>query len=61
MILRQLIKDSHPFKRVVLIGKDKRIKYIYENTDHIPYHFLNMCAYEHILRKDGDLDVKVNL
>lgn len=61
MTLQKLIQDSPAFKRVVLIGKDDRIKRIYENPDHIPYHFLNMRAYEHILRKDGDLDVKVNL
>lgn len=61
MTLQKLLQNSPAFKRVVLIGKDDRIKHIYENPDQISYHFLNMRAYEHILRKDGDLDVKVNL
>lgn len=61
MTLQKLIQDTPAFKRVVLIGKDERIKHIYENTGDIPYHFLNMRVYEHILRKDGDLDVKLNI
>lgn len=61
MTLQKLIQDTPAFKRVVLIGKDDRIKRIYENPDHIPYDFLNMRVYGYILRKDRDLDVKLNL
>lgn len=61
MTLQKLIQDKPALQRVVLIGTDGRIKHIYDNPDYIPGPFLDMLVYGHILHKDGDLDVKVNL
>lgn len=62
MTLKDVIQANPNFKRLVLIGKDSRIKSIYEKNQLIHEDYQKKIkAYDYYLRHDGDLDVKVNL
>lgn len=60
MILSEVLMKCPNMIRLVVKGKDSRIKKIY-NKEEIPTDILKNHVYTAYLRKDGDLDVQMDI